>query len=601
MNTMKKYSFIVLITLLTFFNGCNNMDIPPKNILTDEDIFNSEAGVTAYMARLYEGLPIETFTYSRTDGFRTWMSFDGLGHNTGEYMGSDYCYGWEIRSGFKYWNYNRIRQVNYFIETLPQYTNAFTQEEIAQLMGEAHFIRAFYYFGLVKRYGGVPIIDRVQNYPGESMDALKVSRNKEYEVWDFIGKDLDKAIELMASTKYAKNSRANKYVAAALKSRAMLYAGSIAKYGSVQLNGLVGIPREKAVSYFKESFEASKLVEQGGYVLYRKNSDKIQNYVNLFFDASSEESILVKEYSYVADFGHSYDMYNSPHQMRGPLGWGSANNPTVEWVELFGELKITDPSGNPIRFDKVEDFLIDLEPRLRASVLFPGETFRNQKIDIKGGVFDSYPGELHSSGTSTTMYKNTDLRLMGLSGLGNDNGTFTGFHMRKYMNTNPTPNDLTDWSAEQDWIAIRYAEVLLNRAEAACELSIEGQNEIDYLQDAFVSINDIRDRAGAKLIESKNELKDINVIRTERRKELAFENQTWWDFIRWRNADKIVNHVHYKTFAPYYVYNEGKYIFLKEKHKIDVEWTFPVKLYYEGIPQEEINKNENLLPNNPQY
>ena len=205
------------------------------------------------------------------------MHYDGLGHNTGEYMGSDYCYGWEVKSGFGYWGYDKIHDVNYFLETLPAYESNFTQDQINQWLGEAYFSRAFLYFGLVKRYGGVPIIDRVQNYPEESIESLKVSRNKEDEVWTFIGQDLDKAIELLPDTKFAKNSRANKYVAAALKSRAMLYAGTIAKYGTVQLDGLIGIPREKAVFYLKESYAASKLVEQGGYSLYRNTSVRRKN------------------------------------------------------------------------------------------------------------------------------------------------------------------------------------------------------------------------------------------------------------------------------------------------------------------------------------
>jgi hypothetical protein len=193
------------------------------------------------------------------------------------------------------------------------------------------------------------------------------------------------------------------------------------------------------------------------------------------------------------------------------------------------------------------------------------------------------------------------MRIMGLSGLACNNGTFTGLHMRKYMNYKATSADVALGKSEQDWIAIRYAEVLLNRAEAACELALEGQTDINYKQDAFKCINDIRDRAGAALVTSVDQLNDINVVRIERRRELAFENQTWWDLIRWRTADKVIDHNHYKTFAPYYVFNEGKYIFLKGKHKFDAEWTFPIKLYYEPIPADEISKNEKLLPNNPLY
>ncbi len=595
---MKRFKYLLITFIAVLFIGCNDLDIPPMNIIGDKEVFTSEAGVTAYMTRLYGALPMESFTYSRTGGFHAWNQFDGLGHNTGEYMGSDYVYGWEVRSGFSYWNYNDIRNVNYFLETLPTYAANFSEQKISYWLGEAYFARAFFYFGLVKRYGGVPIITSVQKYPDQKLEELQVSRNKEEEVWDQIGMDIDKAIEMLPADKSTKG-RANKYVAAALKSRVMLYAGTIAKYGTVQLNGLVGIPKNKAVGYFKKSFEASKLVEQGGYALYRKNPDKIQNYANLFFDKTSSENIFIRQYSKVAGVTYSWDCYNSPHQMTGPSGYGSAMNPTIEWVELFGKMKVEDDSGNPIRFDKPEDLLTDLEPRLRATVLFPGETFRGQKIDVQGGIYETYPGTLHTAGSSDVMWNG--MRVQGLSGLGNNNGTFTGFHLRKYLIPNPTTAQLTEWGSDGDWLAIRYAEILLNRAEAACELSLEGQTDVNYMEDAFSCINDIRDRAGAELLNSVDQLEDINVVRLERRKELGFENHTWWDFIRWRTADKEIDHNHYKTFAPYYVFNEAKYIFLKGQHKFDAEWTFPVKLYYEPIPASEIGKNPNLLPNNPLY
>jgi len=596
---MKKFKYLLVTFIISLFVGCNSLDIPPMNIVSDADVFSSEAGVTAYMTRLYEALPIESFTYTRANGFNSWMHFNGLGHNTGEYMGSDYVYGWGVASGFGYWPYREIRNANYMIETLPKYKSNFSEQQVENWLGEAYFARAYYYFGLVKRYGGVPIITSVQNYPEQSLEELKVPRNTEDQVWTQIEADLDKAMEMLNADK-SSNTRANKYVAEALKSRTMLYAGTIAKYGTVQLNGLVGIPKDKAVGYFKKSFEASKNVAQGGYALYSKNADKIQNYVDIFFDKASSETIFLKQYLYSAGITHSYDCHNTPHQMAGPQGYASALNPTIELVEMYGKLKIEDNSGNPIRFNKPEDLLIDLEPRLRATVLFPGETFRGQKVDVQGGIYDTYPGVLHESGSNADLYKGR--RVMGLSGLACNNGTFTGFHMRKYLNYKATSSaEAGEWKSEQDWIAIRYAEILLNRAEAACELALEGQTDVNYKQDAFTSINEIRERAGAVLLASADQLNDINVVRRERRLELAFENHTWWDLIRWRTADKVIDHNHYKTFAPYFVLDKSKYIFLKGRHKFDSEWTFPIRLYYEPIPAVEIIKNEKLLPNNPLY
>src|SRR5690606_27466807 len=96
-----------------------------------------------------------------------------------------------------------------------------------------YFARAYTYFALVKRYGGVPLVDATIDYPATvDMEGTRLFRNSEEEIWDFIAADLDKAIEMLPENSPAKG-RVNKYVAAAFKSRAMLYAGSIAKYNTV--------------------------------------------------------------------------------------------------------------------------------------------------------------------------------------------------------------------------------------------------------------------------------------------------------------------------------------------------------------------------------
>lgn len=594
---MKTTKISLIIILLTFFTtGCNKLDIPPINIITGEEIFSNEAGVEAYLSRLYQALPIEDFAFNKDAGFNEDWGVGALGLNTGEMTGA-YNYEWSIASGFGYWPYTDIRRVNDFIETLPQYSDNFDQETIDNWLGEAYFARAYYYFGLVKRYGGVPIITHPQDYPGEPLENLQVSRNKEDEVYAFILSDLDQAIALLKENSAI--GKANKYVAASLKSRAMLYAGSIAKYGNVQLDGLVGIPRDKAIGYFKESYAAAKIVEEGGYSLYRGNTNKVQNFVDVFFDGGSSENIFVKQFSLVDERSTNWEIFFVPAQMRGPDGYGSLGNPTIEFVELFGDLKYNDASGKPIRFDKIEDLLPNIEPRLRATVMFPGETWLNQKIDVLGGVYESYPnGTLHQE-TSTDILWN-GMRLTGFSGLGPHESTKSGFFMRKTLNYKAQSTSEFTWGRKEDaWIDFRYAEILLNKAEAACELFAEGETGEDYLSEAWAAINDIRDRAGAQLVASAGDLADINIVRIERRRELAFENHTWWDLRRWRTAHIEIDHKHYKSFAPYYVYDEKKYIFLKARSEFDGEFTFEQKMYYEPIPQEEIDKNRNLLPQNP--
>src|SRR5690606_36336679 len=115
------------------------------------------------------------------------------------------------------------------------------------------------YFALVSRYGGVPIVDAVLEYPGESLEFYDIPRSAEADVYDFIAEDLNSAIEILPDN--VTTSRWNKNSALALKSRIMLYAGSIAKYNQIVLfdndnNQLTGVPASRANEYFKASFDA---------------------------------------------------------------------------------------------------------------------------------------------------------------------------------------------------------------------------------------------------------------------------------------------------------------------------------------------------------
>ena len=232
---MKNIKYIgALISLLFATMACNNLDLPPINIIQDKDVFNSESGITSYIVRLYDELPVEGFRFTR-DGFNQFNTWPALGNCTGELLLCQTDMVWDSSNGdwWQCWRYGSVRNVNYFLQTFPEYSQAYTEAQSNKWLGEAHFIRAYYYFAMVKRYGGVPIIKEVQNYPEQSMEELRVPRNTEQEVYDFVADELDKAIELLPE-KSEQKGRVNKYIAYALKSRAMLYAGSIAQYGKIQ-------------------------------------------------------------------------------------------------------------------------------------------------------------------------------------------------------------------------------------------------------------------------------------------------------------------------------------------------------------------------------
>jgi len=604
MKSTHKLIIALTVTVGTLVSSCQKLNIPPTNIVTPDIIYSSEAGVKSFLATIYQNLPIEDFKYRPDQGFKTgsndWENFYNSAGVTGEEVGP--WGGVDIAGGFGYWPYGDIRNVNTLIAELPKHTATLSQPTVNALLGEAHFLRAYYYFAMAKRYGGVPIITVPQD-PGASVESLRVHRDKEQAVWDFIGAECDLGYQMMPESSDA--GRANKYVAAALKSRAMLYAACVAKYGSVNFVdgqarslGLVGIPGDQANKYFQAAYDASKLLE-GKYSLYNANADKVQNYVDLFLK-SSPENIFIKQYSIANHTAHSWDDTMSPRYFTANAL--SRSYPTLDLVSLWGDLPVTNSDGTPKRFDNRAQLMQGLEPRLLATIYFPGATLRGLTFDMQRGIYPSFSGTAAAevakqpnsrsyvlAGDVKSLYQG--LQIIGFTGpwTGGDELTRTGFYVRKYVDYNKPQATVDLNRSEQPWIDFRYAEILLNRAEAAVELGNAG--------DALTCINQIRDRAGASLYGSI----DLDKVRKERRMELAFENQYYWDLKRWRTADVVLDRAHFKGLMPYFVLNESKYIFLAEPELYNREYTFQKQFYYEGIPAGEIGKNPNLLPNNPNY
>lgn len=633
-----------MVFLLAGISACRKLNIPPKNIIQDPDVFTSNGGIQAYMARLYSELPIEDFRYSPQRGLNFFWIISPTPATTGEALSRDQTgsmqenlggWSWDLWSG----SYTVIHDCDYFIQTLPTYASTYSTAQVNAWLGEAYFIRGMTYFALVKRLGGVPIVNKVLNYtPGSDVADLKVPRSSEQAVWDQVASDFDFAIANLPAVNadYGDGSRANKYVAAAFKSRAMLYAGSIAKYNNITLfdgnkNQLCGLPASTAASYFQKAYDAAKMLD-GAYSLYLSawsptdKAAQYQNFVNMFFDAASKENIFVREYSYPNSV-HGYDAYNVPRQLIGPNGYSSEVNPTLNFVEMFGglpknadgTLKTLDASGHYVLYNNTMDLFANVEPRLRATVILPGDAFKGQNIEIRRGIYtgsatggispllpagsrSQYPlTNLVVSSTSTqTAYKLPDGTLMnpaGLSGIftGDQTCAISGFSVRKWLDPNLATSQAKENNEAQTWIEMRYAEVLLNRAEAELELGSAGTNGANAA-DAFTIINQIRSRAGATLLSGVGSL-TIDTVRKERRKELAFENKTYWDLKRWRTFDKEQNGTIYKILMPFYSSQAGKYFFDARTDERNDIYTYDPRWYYEQIPQGAITRSTNLIQN----
>lgn len=586
---MKKIFFIAF-ALASTLSSCNDLlDVPPQNIIQDEAVFSNESAVEAYFASLYNDMPMEDFRYSANGFNQTWISGGKtLSHLSDEAIANrtDNSNGIGDGTWLNWWGYKPVRNVNYFISQIKD--AKFPDAQKNKWLGEAKFLRAYYYFAMVKRYGGVPLITDVQNFTGDNLEELKVPRNKEKEVYDFLNTELVEAAKLLSET--SDPGRVNKYVAHSLRARAMVFAASSAKYSSVALDGLVGIPVNDANTYWQAAYDAAnEVIKSGKYSLYAKSSDKSLNFQNLFLDESNPEVIFKRLFKYPQK-AHSYDLWNLPFSVRSPSGYSSRLNPSLDLVEEFeytdgtaGKLKINNTGGNPIEYKDPKELFKDKDPRFFASVIYPFDTWKTSVIDVRAGIITK-SGEIVKNGSVEGM------DALGANGIGNSGGevTQTGFYTRKYLNPAYDRSIVASATSFQSFIDFRLAEILLIQAESAVELGKPAE--------ALVPMNLIRERAGIKLL-TESQI-NIDKVRHEKQVEFAFEGHRYWDMRRWRIADKILNNRKNRGIEPYYVQKTGAYIF--KDVEVGFIKNFPASLYYEKINSGEISKNPKLIQN-PNY
>jgi starch-binding outer membrane protein, SusD/RagB family len=641
----KKLVFIAIFAIGIF--SCQDLTLEPKGILGEPELFGNEAGVKKYFAAIYNSLPIEDFLYYGTNSNSAYRpdNYWEQGKNSQGNMSGEFFNSWVgvDNDGFAYWPYDRIRDVNTFIQNFPAYQGNYAEAAFNNLLGEAHFLRAFYYFGLAKRYGGVPLIKEVQD-PLAGPDVLEVPRNTEYDTWKFIHDDLMFAINNMAST--SETGRANKYVAAALLSRTMLYAGSIAKYSqylgfeseAATIAGFAGMDPSKANEFFQYAVDAGKIVEQGPYTLYTRNyPDKASNFANLFLDATSPENIFIKDYDMTVPHNtrlrHSYDALMSPHPDMSSFV-GAESYPPLDFMELYDMPAVVNEDGTPVRFDNRGDIRNEMEPRMLGTMYFDSDELRGKTFSIQRGIYKSFDGLASEAdnGSSAAPINSPDNRILGgrgwtteINGVvynitgthghyedqgGENNGWGSAF-IRKYVNTSMPTSDVREYRSGQHWIVFRLGEIYLNTAEALYELGNRDE--------AFNYIEMIRIRAGSKVSRPAIDMttsnigtinnanypyqieKSLQFIRDERERELYGENHWWWDLRRWRTADQVLNQFRHRVLSCYFVADEGKYIYLDEINRWNRNWTASKQCYYEPIPWGEIGKNSKLLPQNPLY
>ncbi|MEE4287704.1 MAG: RagB/SusD family nutrient uptake outer membrane protein [Mariniphaga sp.] len=568
---MKK--IIVYIGIFLMAMGCQDvLDIKPTNMISEDAVKEDPVLVDAFLNKIYVNTRFRSgSTYSpdqallhvmsgEANVFAAWqVPFNAAMKIIDENGAHDQA---------EYWPYGNIRSANEIIQILEEAT--FDEQMVQQKTAEARWLRAFMYFELVKRYGGVPLITEPQSIE-QPIEELYVERNSEKEIYDFIATEMDELVNILPS-EYGSESfgRPTKWAAYALKSRAMLYAGSIAKYGSVQLNGILGIPANEAGSYYQKAYEASmEVINNSPHQLFKKYADPVQNYNRLFIEDGNSEVIFAEVYDLGLLKTHAWNHVSMPDGFNA--GWGSNNWLYLESVEKY---EYQDGSSGKLDWSKftpqnkfsLEDLILKKDPRFLASCFY-------QEIPWQGGVVYSH------TNTIGTIPAGSDWPKVAP----NRNRIKTGFLIRKRVDENILrPISGED---ETDWILFRAGEMYLNAAEAAFE-----RGETD---EAKRLINIIRDRAGMP----DKETLTVEDIRNERFVELYIEEHRYWDLRRWRIAVEELNGKGFNGVRWVYHIDEDKYTLQLVGADFNQIRTFAERNYYFPIGLSRLADNPNLVEN----
>ena len=562
---------------MIFLTGCYDpFDLTRNDIISDDVVFDNPNLADAFLFDLYDRAQFHIKSGNGNLNMGLISSYGGESRNYGvswqipytQVVDVDYNENGLQGKVLDYYDYGLIRECNQMITKLPQSKNL-TQYFIDSRVSEARFIRAHAYFEMVKRFGGIPLITDVVPIQG-NYDEIYRERNSEKEIYDFISSEMDEISELLPAFA-TEEGRITKWTALALKSRAMLYAASVANFGSEQLNGLLGFPSNEASKYYLESLNASReIIQSGVFSLYRKFSDPVENFGNLFIDeVGNSEVIFSEKYDYESGKSHQWDA------LAQPAGFGfnwSSNYPV--YLETLEQFDFIDGSSGKVDRDMYDDntpidpnwYFEMRDPRMKASIFYPGSSFKDGRVFFHRSMRGNLEGWPQN----------------GLSKL--TGSMATGLLIRK--RTNPDTPDATRSST--DYIIFRYGETLLNYIEAAYYLN-------DPNGDMASIMNEIRDRAGMPSL-IKSEITE-DKIRQERRCELAFEDHTFWDLRRWRIAveelDNVRRHrLHYRFDA-----NNETYTIEMADGDLGGVRLHPERNYYYALGLSRLADNPKLIEN----
>lgn len=578
--------YILGLSFVLYSTSCDTdfLNVKPEDRFNETAVWQDPGLVEAFVNEMYRGLNhgmrelmlgslVDESQFIHNYGSTQVVQSNLTSGDIGSFERGDFEeFNWPVL-------YARIRQINIFLENIEEveFDDPKWKE---RLIGEVHFLNAYFYHNLVRLYGGVPLVTRAY----ELQDEFMIVRSSLQECIQYVVDEADFAASLLP-TEHASGGgdigRATKGAALALKARMLLYAASdlyndpnwATGYGNPELISVTGDRTAK----WQAAKDAAKAVMDLGLYSLQDTDNPVEDYTDLFLLKDSKEAIFSRYF--IKNRG--WEDGALPGLANGPNGyhnWGG-NTPIQELVDDY---EMTDGTkfdwNNPTHASAPYE---NRDPRFEASILYDQAIWRPRpsdvvSIDPVGKIIirnvETAPG-VWTPGVDTRDGPIEDW-----------NGGYSGYYLRKFVD----PSVVHEYAAaggnqEAPWHFFRYGEILLNYAEACIELGEEDE--------AKTYLNMLRDRAGMPdITESGQAL--VDRYRNERRIELVFEQHRYFDIRRWmiapeamgRNANGIV------ITDPL----AGPVEYSRNKIQ-DRAWND--KMYFLPIILDEINRNTELIQN----
>jgi hypothetical protein len=536
----------------------NFLDVVPTDRVSDASIISDSVLFEAYVINRYMGTRLTDKEAEGTlPGFGRGFEYAMWSSLTDESIYNNDDNTWVIQRGQiapentgiagTFWgrSYRSIREVNYALANLDKVP--MSEGKKRMLRGELQFIRAFRYHDLIRNYGQVVLMgDKVTEISDDLTSQDLFNRADIKAGIDYVNAQLDEAIALLPASNDNnswKLGRATKGAAMALKSRILLY-GASPLYNN-------------AATWAQAAAAAKAVMDLNKYSLYTGG------YGSLFTTTDNAEIIFGRIYAIGARHV-CLEVANGPNSYNA---WGG-NVPLqnlVDDYEMMDGTRITDANTT---YDPANPYK-DRDPRFYATILYNGAQYRNSTIET------FTPGGKDSK-----------------DGPSNWNTSKTGYYLKKFMDDNLPIDNPWDVAGTQTWIYFRYAEILLNYAEAQNEASGPDAS-------VYAAINAVRQRVGVNMPALPAGLTQAQMrqrIQNERRIELAFEEHRFYDVRRWKIAPEKEN-------VPAYgieIAKSGTAFTYKKKEALSGK-SFVEKQYWLPIPRAEIQASNNKLQQNQGY